>query len=225
MSTVAENLTRVRARIVRACQEAGRPPEAVRLVAVTKTVDVERIREAVAAGVREIGENYLQEAEPKLNELADAPLVRHFIGHLQRNKARRVVELFDVVQSVDSRRLAQALSRRAVALGKNLDVLLEVNISGEATKAGAAPAETLTLAAEVAELPGLRLQGLMAIGPLDPDPETARPGFRRLADLFSQLPACQQQILSMGMSGDLEVAIGEGANLVRVGSAIFGPRR
>lgn len=225
MSTIAENLTKVQERIARACDRAGRSPEEVRLVAVSKTVEVTRIRAAIQAGVREIGENYIQEAEPKLRELGDQPLVRHFIGHLQRNKAGKAVELFDIVQSVDSLRLAQTLSRRAESAGKTLDALLEVNISAETSKFGLSPAETLAVAEQIGELPGIQLRGLMGIGPLDADPEAARTGFQALARLFRQLPNSQRQVLSMGMSADLEVAISEGSTMVRVGTSIFGSRR
>jgi pyridoxal phosphate enzyme (YggS family) len=192
---------------------------------VTKTVDVERIRAAVAHGVSEIGENYVQEAAAKLSRLAGLPLTRHFIGHLQRNKARHVVEWFDIVQSVDSLPLAESLSRRCMALGRELEVLLEVNVAGEATKSGAAPEAVLALAEQVALLPSLKLAGLMGIAPLAGDADDARRAFRRLRELFDQLPSPYRQTLSMGMTGDFEIALEEGSTMVRIGTGIFGQRR
>jgi pyridoxal phosphate enzyme (YggS family) len=188
-------------------------------------VDVERIRAAVAHGVSEIGENYVQEAAAKLPALADLPLTRHFIGHLQRNKARHAVEWFDIVQSVDSLPLAESLSRRAMARGRELEVLLEVNVAGEATKSGVAPEAALALAEQVAPLPGLKLTGLMGIAPLAGTPDDARRAFRHLRQLFDQLPSPHRQTLSMGMTGDFEIALEEGSTMVRIGTGIFGQRR
>ena len=232
METVAENLERVREHIRAAARRSGRQPEAVRLVAVTKTVAVERIREAAALGIREIGENYVQEAAAKLLALADLPITRHFIGHLQRNKASRAVQLFDIIQTIDSLPLAASLSRHAAqaALGggdtrRELEVLLEVNVAGEATKSGVAPEAALSLAEQVAALPGLRLAGLMGIAPLAGAPDEARRAFRRLRALFDQLPLPHRRTLSMGMTGDFEIAIEEGSTMVRIGTGIFGQRR
>jgi PLP dependent protein len=225
MEPVAENIERIRERIQAAVRRSGRQPDAVRLVAVTKTVDVERIRAAVAHGVSEIGENYVQEAAAKLSRLAGLPLTRHFIGHLQRNKARHVVEWFDIVQSVDSLPLAESLSRRCMALGRALEVLLEVNVAGEATKSGVAPEAALALAEQVAPLPRLKLAGLMGIAPLAGDADDARRTFRRLRELFDQLPSPYRQTLSMGMTGDFEIALEEGSTMVRIGTGIFGQRR
>jgi pyridoxal phosphate enzyme (YggS family) len=199
---------------------------------VTKTVEAERIREAIALGVCEIGENYVQEAAAKLPALAGLPITRHFIGHLQRNKANRAVELFDAIQSVDSLPLAVSLSRHAVQeessrghAERSLEVLLEVNVAGEATKSGVAPEAALALAEQVASLPGLRLAGLMGIAPLAGSPDDARQAFRRLRALFDQLPPPHRQTLSMGMTGDFEIAIEEGSTMVRIGTGIFGQRR
>jgi pyridoxal phosphate enzyme (YggS family) len=192
---------------------------------VTKTVDVERIRAAVAHGVSEVGENYVQEAVAKLPTLVDLSLTRHFIGHLQRNKARHVVEWFDIVQSVDSLPLAESLSRRCMALGRVLEVLLEVNVAGEVTKSGVAPEAVLALAEQVAPLPGLKLAGLMGIAPLAGAADDARRAFRRLRELFDQLPSPHRQTLSMGMTGDFEIALEEGSTMVRIGTGIFGQRR
>src|SRR5712692_11348027 len=195
METVAENLERVREHIRAAARRSGRQPEAVRLVAVTKTVAVERIREAAALGIREIGENYVQEAVAKLSALAAVPITRHFIGHLQRNKASRAVQLFDIIQTIDSLPLAASLSRHAAqaALGggdtrRELEVLLEVNVAGEASKSGVAPEAALSLAEQVASLPSLKLGGLMGLAPLGGAPDEARRAFRRLRALYDQLP-------------------------------------
>jgi pyridoxal phosphate enzyme (YggS family) len=211
--------------MLRAAERAGRRGEEVRLVAVTKTQPAERVREALAAGVRELGENYVQEAEAKWAALGEAPAVRHLIGHLQRNKAGKAAALFDMVQTVDSRELAEALGRRAGLLGRTLDVLIEVNLSGEATKFGVAPEEALDLAAEVAAVPHLRLQGLMGMGPLGEDERTAARSFRRGRALFEKLPGEHRHVLSMGMTGDFELAIAEGSTMVRVGTGLFGARR
>ena len=232
METVAENIERITECMRTAARRSGRQPEAIRLVAVTKTVEVERIRRAVVLGVREIGENYVQEAAAKLPALADLPITRHFIGHLQRNKAGRAVELFDAIQSVDSFPLAASLSRhvaqvsqRGGGVGRELEVLLEVNVAGEATKSGVAPEAALSLAEQVAALPGLRLAGLMGIAPLAGAPDEARRAFRRLRALFDQLPLPHRRTLSMGMTGDFEIAIEEGSTMVRIGTGIFGQRR
>jgi len=224
--TIAENLREVEDRIARAAEKSGRRVEEIRLVAVTKTQSVEAIREAVAAGAREVGENYVQEAEAKLPALAGEPVVRHFIGHLQKNKSGKAVALFDLVQTVDSAELAQALGRRALGVNKLLDVLIEVNISGEASKFGVAPERALDLAAEIAAVPGIRLQGLMGIGPLAPGDEAAAGNsFRRLASLYQRLPREHREVLSMGMTGDFETAIAEGSTMLRIGTGIFGARR
>jgi pyridoxal phosphate enzyme (YggS family) len=225
MEPLAENIERIRERIQAAARRSGRQPEAIRLVAVTKTVDADRIRAAVALGIGEIGENYVQEAAAKLPLLADLPIIRHFIGHLQRNKAQRAAEWFDGVQSLDSLPLAESLSRRAVALARELEVLLEVNVAGEAAKSGVAPEEALALAERVAPLPGLKLAGLMGIAPLAGDAEDARRAFRQLRTLFDQLPSPHRQTLSMGMTGDFEIALEEGSTMVRIGTGIFGQRR
>lgn len=208
-----------------AATRSGRAPEAVRLLAVSKTMPAERIREACAAGVCEIGENYVQEAEAKFTQLADLSITRHFIGHLQRNKAGKAAALFDVVQTIDSVELAGVLGRRAEALGRTLDVLIQVNAPGEATKAGVAPEAALPLAEAVATVPGLRLAGLMGIGPLGNNEDEIRRCYRTLATLFKQLPPDHRRVLSMGMTGDFEIAIEEGSTMVRVGTGIFGERR
>jgi pyridoxal phosphate enzyme (YggS family) len=233
VGSVAENVIVIRERIARAAERAGRSAGEIRLVAVTKTQPASVIRAAAACGVREIGENYIQEAEEKfrLLEMSGGPgagnggVTRHFIGHLQRNKAGRAAALFDVVQSVDSVELARALGRRAGALGRTLEALIEVNISGEDSKFGIAADRALDLAAEVAPVPGVRLLGLMGIGPLDGDEGATRRSFQLLAELFGKLPAEHRRVLSMGMTGDFELAIAEGSTMVRIGTGIFGARR
>jgi pyridoxal phosphate enzyme (YggS family) len=227
MNPIAQNLNEVRAVIAAACRRAGRDPGQVRLVAVSKTVDLERIRAAIAAGQDLFGENYLQEAAGKIAALG-RQLSWHLVGHLQTNKARGAVDLFDLIHSVDRGKLARALDAAAARLGKVQDVLIQVNQGGEETKSGVEPAAALALLQEVARLPHLRVLGLMTMPPWFPDPEQARPYFRALRELrdrlrnLSGLPLTE---LSMGMSDDFPVAVEEGATLVRVGTAIFGPRR
>jgi pyridoxal phosphate enzyme (YggS family) len=231
MTPIAENLRDIQERIARAAEKSGRRAAEIRLVAVSKGQPVEAVREAVAAGVRELGENYVQEAEEKLGLLGPewaamrAPVTRHFLGHLQRNKAGKAAALFDWVQSVDSLELAGALGRRAAALQREVETLVEVNISGEPSKAGASPEAALDLAGAVAGTPGIRLRGLMGIGPLGGDEEATRRCFRLLARLFEQLPAENRNVLSMGMTGDFELAVAEGSTMVRIGTGIFGARK
>jgi len=226
---IADNIKRIQRRIENACSRCGRDPSGVRLVAVTKTVSVEKIREALAAGAVRCGENYIQEARSKRGVLG-AAASWHFIGHLQSNKARQAVELFDLIHSVDSLHLAESLDRAAAAKNRIMPVLVQVNISGEQSKHGIDPHETAQLVRRIAGLPHLRVDGLMTIPPLLPSPEDSRPYYaalRRLRDdLTGQLAGGNTLAeLSMGMSSDFEVAIEEGATLVRVGTAIFGPRQ
>ena len=225
LNPIAENLIVIQQRIALAAERAGRKSESIRLVAVTKTQPASVVRAAIEAGAREIGENYVQEAEAKLDELGPIPATRHLIGHLQRNKAGKAAALFDVVQSVDSLELAQALGRRAEALGKRLEILLEVNISGELSKFGVPPERALDLAGQVVTVSGLELKGLMGIGPLSGDERETRHSFQLLARLWETLPAEHRQVLSMGMTGDFEWAIAEGSTMVRIGTALFGARR
>jgi len=229
LDLLRDNLARVRARIQEACRRAGRDPSSVILVAVTKTVPVDAIRQAVSLGVSELGENRVQEAREKRARLADAPVRWHLIGHLQRNKARHAVELFQAVHSLDSAALAGELERQAAGqAGRGtLDVFVQVNVSGEATKSGCRPEEALGLARQVVECRHLRLAGLMTMAPFLDDPQQARPQFRQLRILRDEMqaqlghPSLQ---LSMGMSHDFEVAVEEGADVVRIGTAIFGER-
>ncbi|MCH8993538.1 MAG: YggS family pyridoxal phosphate-dependent enzyme [Chloroflexi bacterium] len=218
---IAEGLAQVRERMAAACARAGRAPNEVTLVGVSKGFPAEAVAEAHAAGLRDLGENRVREAAGKI-ELLAARGVRprwHLIGHLQRNKAKTAVELFGIIHSVDSVRLAQALSRRA---HESVPILLEVNVAQEAGKFGFAPEEVTSALSTIEALPNLDVRGLMTVAPLTDDPERVRPVFRRLRELRD---AHGLQELSMGMTGDFEVAIEEGATLIRVGRAIFGPRR
>lgn len=221
---IAENIVSVLARMERAAERAGRDPEEIRLVAVTKTVPVERIREALGAGIRELGENYLQEAEAKFEGL-EGGFTRHLIGHLQRNKSRRAAALFDLIQTIDSAEIAQAVGRHAMGHGRTVDALIEVNLARESTKHGVDPDRALDLAAQVAGVQGIRLRGMMAIGPLTDDESAVRRSFAEMRRLFMELPEAHRQVLSMGMSGDFELAIAEGSTMVRIGTGIFGARR
>lgn len=218
--TIAGRLGRVRQRIEAACARSGRSADSVTLIAVTKGFPPAAIREAAAAGVRHFGENRVQEAQGKLPQLAGLSnaVTWHMIGHLQTNKVKTVLELFDTIHSVDSLHLAEAISRRAL---ETVPVFLEVNVSGEHTKYGFSLDNLPSEHAAVAALPKLDVRGLMTVAPLADDPEQARPVFRRLRDAAASLGLRE---LSMGMSDDFEVAIEEGATHVRIGRAIFGER-
>jgi pyridoxal phosphate enzyme (YggS family) len=218
MLDIRANLGRVQEAVARACARAGRSPDHVLLIAVSKTMEAERIRLAIEAGVAALGENRVQEAKEKIAALGH-PVPWHLIGSLQTNKARDAARLFDWIHSVDRLELAQELSRRAG--DRVLNVLLQVNLGDEPQKGGVAPEEVKRLAESVAGLPGLRVRGLMAIPPVAENPEQTRPHFRRLRELRDELGF---EHCSMGMSADYEVAIEEGATMVRVGTAIFGPR-
>jgi pyridoxal phosphate enzyme (YggS family) len=226
MSPIAHNLKAVHAAIAAAAHRAGRDPAAVRLVAVSKTVDLERLRAAIAAGQNLFGENYLQEAKAKIEALG-VGISWHLVGHLQTKKAKGAVELFDLIHAVDRLKLARALETAAARRGQVQDILIQVNQGGEATKSGVAPDAAPELLHEVARLPHLRVLGLMTMPPWFHDPEAVRPYFRALRELRDQLrdlSGLPLPELSMGMSGDYEVAVEEGATLVRVGTAIFGAR-
>jgi hypothetical protein len=224
---IAENIKRVRERIHKACQRAGRDPREVTLVAVTKTVAVASIREALEGGIRDFGENYVQEALPKISALG--PGTRwHFIGHLQRNKVKYVLGRFHLIHSLDRLSLAQEIQRRA-SPNEPAKVLLQVNLSGESTKSGVPLEAVEELLEGVCGLSRLRIVGLMTMPPFFSDPEMSRPFFRSLRELMERLrpqlpPPHDLRELSMGMSQDFEVAIEEGATIVRLGTAIFGPR-
>lgn len=224
-SRVSARWADVRARVDAACRRAGRAPDAVRVVAVSKGMPADAVRSAARAGARDVGENYVQEAEAKRDALADvAGVTWHFIGRIQRNKAAALAT-FDLVHSVADERSARALDVAAARIGVPLRVLLQVNVAGEATKGGVAPEAVPTLLAAVRRLSSVRVAGLMAIPP-PLAPEAVRPLFAALRALRdAQEDAAELPELSMGMSADFEVAIEEGATLVRVGTAIFGPRK
>ncbi|MBV4531854.1 YggS family pyridoxal phosphate-dependent enzyme [Pseudomonas farsensis] len=223
MSTLADNISAINARIHAAAMASGRDPAAVQLLAVSKTKPAAAIREAYTSGLADFGENYLQEALTKQQELSDLPLIWHFIGPIQSNKTKAIAEHFDWVHSVDRLKIAQRLSEQRPAGLPALNVCLQVNVSGEASKSGCAPADLPALAAAVSALPGLRLRGLMAI----PEPTEVRAeqeaAFATLAQLQAQL-GLGLDTLSMGMSHDLEAAIAQGATWVRIGTALFGAR-
>ena len=238
MSATAEigaRLAAVRDRVRRAAERAGRSPDEIALVGVAKRKPAALVAAAVRAGLRHVGENYVQESIPKILEVKEilehdsSAMPRwHFIGLLQRNKARQVAECFDLIETVDRAPLAEALEPRAQAAGRVLDVLLQVNVSGELQKGGIDPAALPELLAASAAWKHLRVVGLMAIPAVETDPEASRPAFTRLRELRESLGAAAGagalRELSMGMSADFEVAIEEGATIIRVGTAIFGPR-
>jgi hypothetical protein len=226
-------LEAINRRIAAACGRAGRQVSEITLVAVSKTVPAARIREAIEAGVSTLGESRVQEAAakiPELRGLSDERKVQwHLIGHLQSNKARRAVELFDAVHSVDDLKLAERLDRFAAESGRRLPVFVEVNVGGEESKSGVAPVAVLPLCEQIGKLQNLELKGLMAVPPFSDNPEDARPFFRQLRLLRDEarqagVAGARFNDLSMGMSDDFEVAIEEGATFVRIGSALFGER-
>jgi len=228
MVDIAANCRAVFERIGAAATRSGRDAGAVRLLAASKSQSIEKIRAAIAAGVRLFGENYVQEAAAK-KAAAGAGIEWHMIGHLQRNKAKAALDLFEVIESLDSAELAQALDKESGARGRTVRALIEVNLAGEANKSGVAKERLLPLLEAVAALEHLKVEGLMVVPPFSDDPEKARPYFRELAELrekFKTLKASNIELkeLSMGMSQDYMVAIEEGATLVRVGTALFGPR-
>ncbi len=226
--SVRENLESVRERIERACLRTGRSPDEITLVAVTKTVGPDRIQEAVDAGVRVLGENRVQEAEAKIGAVR-GEVAWHMVGHLQRNKVRKAVGMFDVIQSVDSLRLAEEVDRRGEEAGRVVDMMVEVNTSGEETKHGVSPEDAVDLTGKISELPHSGIKGLMTIGAFTDDERVVRACFRTLRGLAEDvrragIPDVEMRYLSMGMTSDFEPAIEEGSNMVRIGTAIFGPR-
>ncbi len=225
---VRENVRSVLDRIARAALRVGRNPNEVTLVGATKSVDVERIRAAIEAGLQHIGENYAQEAWAKYQQIGDL-VTWHFIGRLQTNKAKVVVRFCQFVQSLDRLALAEELNRRAEQIGRTILCLVEVNVGNEETKGGLPPEQVEDFLRQLASFSHLRVVGLMAMPPYFLDPEQVRPYFRQVRSLFEHLtklslPHVEMRYLSMGMSHDFEVAIEEGANMVRVGTALFGPR-
>ena len=228
MGSIADNLARVKKRMAEAAIRSGRRPDSVKLVGVTKTVEVDRIKEAVSAGLQIVGENYIQEARDKIREL-ESPVNWHFVGRLQTNKAKYAVRLFDLIQTVDSFRLAKELNRRTQPLGRAIPILIQINLASETSKGGVNPTQCLSLIKQVSTLEYLQVRGLMTMPPFFHQPERARPYFAQLRKLSqeiteAQLPGIEMNELSMGMSGDFETAIEEGATLIRVGTAIFGER-
>jgi PLP dependent protein len=229
MDPIAQNIRDIKERIALAARRCGRHPGDIHLVTVAKTVPAERVRAAFEAGAALIGENYIQEARDKFIALSDLPIQWHFIGHLQTNKAKYAVRLFDVIHSVDSVRLAAELDAQARKIGKIQKVLIQINIGAEKTKSGIDPEGASALAAAIAQLENLRVIGLMTMPPFFDDPRQARPFFielRRLRDRIQAEGGMGKYLreLSMGMTGDFEAAVEEGATLVRIGTAIFGER-
>jgi hypothetical protein len=230
VTEIARNLEEIHERIAGAAVSAGRSPESVKLIAVCKTFPIDAIAEAVSAGQSCFGENRIQEAEPKISHFRSRqPLEWHLVGHLQSNKARKACELFDFVHSVDSTRLAERISQACLELGRQVSVLIQVDLGHEETKFGANQAQVRNVVETVSKLKGIRLNGLMTIPPFFENPEQARPCFSQLRELLetleSEQPGCLgQRQLSMGMSHDFEIAIREGATMVRIGTSIFGAR-
>ena len=225
---IRENLLAVQQKIDRAKENASDPKREVLLIGVTKEISVDRIQEAIQGGLREVGENRIQEARGKVPRLKDVRW--HLIGHLQRNKAKEAIQLFDMIHSVDSLRLAETLEKEGSRVGKEVPILLEVNLQGETTQVHGASRDEISLLAEkIASFEHLKLSGLMTLAPFSEDPEHSRPYFRGLRELKEALEKegdsrMEMRYLSMGMSQDFEVAIEEGANMVRIGRAIFGER-
>jgi pyridoxal phosphate enzyme (YggS family) len=216
-------------RIQKAAVSTGRNPQDIRIVAVSKTVPVDLVRTAIANGVSTLGENYIQEARDKISALSNLPVSWHFIGRLQSNKAKYAVRMFDLIHSVDSLKLARELDRQARKIAKTQEILIQVNVSKEKTKGGVSVDETLPLIRDISHLNHLRVKGLMTMPPFFDDPVRARPYFKALRELFNaianqKIPCVEMTELSMGMSGDFEAAVAEGATLVRIGTAIFGSR-
>lgn len=226
MTMIADNLHRIHDRMAQACQQAGRPPGSVSLLAVSKTFGADAVAQAHAAGQTAFGENYIQEAVEKITALGHLPLQWHCIGPIQSNKTRLVAEHFDWVHTLDRLKIAQRLSEQRPSGRAPLQVCIQVNVDGGPNKSGVAPAEALALAQAVAALPQLRVRGLMCIPEPAPDFVAACAVFARARGLFDQMIAAGMELdtLSMGMSSDLEAAIASGSTMVRVGSAIFGTR-
>ncbi len=225
---IVSNIRMIRERIVAAAARAGRDPDGIQLMAVSKTVPPERILQAADAGITLFGENYVQEAREKIPAIGHN-LSWHMIGHLQTNKVKYVITLFDWIHSVDRLELARELDKRAGQQARKLQVLIEVNVSGEASKSGAEPSQVLELVRQISGLPHLNVRGLMTMPPYSDDPEQSRPYFQALSQLrdeisMAAIPNIRMDELSMGMTDDFEVAIEEGATIIRVGRAIFGER-
>lgn len=225
---IAENIFKIKQRIREACIKAGRNPDEVTIVAVTKTVPVDKIKEAINSGIVDIGENRVQELLEKRNSIDN--IRWHFVGHLQTNKVKYIIDFIHLIHSVDSLKLALEIDKRARKINKVVDILIEVNTSGEKTKYGAKPDEVVELVRQISEsCEFVRIKGLMTVAAFLPNPEDIRPMFRLLRELRDEIAKfnfknVEMRHLSMGMSNDFEVAVEEGATLVRIGTAIFGPR-
>jgi hypothetical protein len=229
MNLIEENLKRLEERIEKAAIKSGRKREDITLVAVTKNIEPEGVNQGIDAGIRIIGENRVQEAQGKF-KFIKKDVEKHLVGHLQTNKVKKALELFDLIQSVDSLHLAQEISKRAEEKGKTAEVLIEVNTSGEPSKYGIKPDEVMKFVEEASKSKSIKIKGLMTIGLFSDDLEKVRPCFITLRKIFESLKntgedAIEMKYLSMGMSSDYELAIEEGSNMVRIGTAIFGPRK
>lgn len=228
--SVKDNLAHVLDRIAHAARSAGRDPNDIRLVTVTKTQPLECLQQIIEAGSTHIGENYIQEAREKIDRLAHSPVQWHLIGHLQTNKAKHAVRMFDLIHTVDSQKLAEELNRQAGKIGKQQAVLVQVNISGELTKSGISADRAMQLVRSIRDMPHLQVRGLMTIPPFFGAAEQSRPIFCALRELCRHIHddlsmGDHFKELSMGMTDDYEVAVAEGATLVRVGTALFGERQ
>lgn len=226
---IEKNIGKVHGLVEATCERAGRRVEEIQVVAVTKTFGYEVVEEALRAGVQDFGENYVQELEAKRRRLEGKPLRWHFIGHPQSNKVRVITPYVDLIHSVDNFKLAQEIQKRAEQAGRTVDILIEVHTTDEATKYGADPGTVVVLAKEISRLDHVRLQGLMTMGPFSDNPNDSRPSFRTVIDLKREveragIEGVSMNRLSMGMTHDFEVAIEEGATIIRLGTAIFGPR-
>jgi hypothetical protein len=229
ISVISENIQGIRRRIVARCHQNGRNPSEVTLVAVSKTFPPSLVAAAADAGVLDIGENYVQELLPKREALGKRDVRWHFIGHLQSNKVKYIADWIHLIHAVDNRALAQEIDKRARQANRTIECLIEVNTTGEQTKFGVKPEAALEFVQSLADLQNVCIAGLMTIGPFLPDPEGSRPMFRRLRALNEEIrqlgmPNATMRHLSMGMTGDFEIAIDEGATLIRIGTAIFGKR-
>jgi pyridoxal phosphate enzyme (YggS family) len=229
MANIKENWDRLWERINEVCHHSGRSPEEITVVAVAKTIPVEVVKEAVDSGITEIGENRVQEARGKFDVIGDRARW-HLVGHLQTNKVKAALEIFELIHSLDSLKLAKEISSRAESKNKSARVLLQVKTTAEESKFGLEASEVSGFIEQIASLPQLQVQGLMTIGPFTDDDTLIRQSFRQLKRLFEELkaaslPNVEMEILSMGMSGDYEIALQEGANMLRIGTSIFGPRR
>lgn len=224
---ITDRIAEIRGRIAEACDRYDRDADDITLVAVSKTRSESEIRTAVAAGLNNIGESKIQEAEPKIQELGHICRY-HMLGHLQTNKVKKAVALFDVIQSLDSLRLAEEINARAGEVSRTIECLVEINSSGESAKFGVSPENGISLIEKILSLPHIRLTGLMTLAPQSDDEELVRAAFRRTAELFARAKPLAGQsfvILSMGMTDDFPLAIAEGSTMVRVGTGIFGPRQ